>query len=193
MDASISPTDDELMVRAQGGDSLAFEQIYGRYEARVYAFLWRITANTAIASDLRQDAFFTLWQNRHNWKDGGSVSAYLIGVARNLAVDRHRRELVHDRWQDSVAHEPPAAEPAPDAVLALKDLATRVNTAIDTLPHRPREVFILKRDAGMSYREIALILGIAPKTVEVHMGRALRLLREALSDLREPSNRNRAS
>ncbi|MEJ7758122.1 MAG: sigma factor [Gemmatimonadaceae bacterium] len=78
MDASISPTDDELMIRAQGGDGLAFEQIYGRYEARVYAFLWRITANTALASDLRQDAFFTLWQNRHNWKDGGSVSAYLV-------------------------------------------------------------------------------------------------------------------
>ncbi len=184
MDEIRAPTDDELMARARSGDRYAFEQLYGRHEARVYAFVWRLTGDEAIAADLRQEAFFRLWNARHEWKDGGSVGSYLIGVARNLAVDRHRRQRVHDRWCEEEGHGPPATPPAPDMVMEHQALAIRVHAAIDALPSRPREVFVLKRDAGLSYNEIAALLGISPKTVEVHMGRALRLLRESLSDLR---------
>lgn len=182
-----TPTDDELMVSVRGGNRAAFEQIYERYGARVYAYLWRLVRDEATAADLRQDAFFRLWQARSNWKDGGSVPGYLIGVARNLAVDAHRRDRVHDRWREEAEHEPSPRTPAPDTVLAQKEVAMRVHAAIDALPARPREVFILKRDASLSYQEIAQLLGIAPKTVEVHMGRALKLLRDALADLRHPA------
>lgn len=187
----IDPTDDELMARVGAGNRLAFEQIHDRYGPRVHAFLWRLIGDEAIAADLRQDVFFRLWQARGNWKRGGSVPGYLIGVARNLAIDARRRERVHDRWREAAEHESSPGAPAPDVVLAQKDIALRVHAAIDALPARPREVFILKRDASLSYQEIAVFLGISPKTVEVHMGRALRLLRETLADLREPADSDR--
>ncbi|MDQ3623408.1 MAG: sigma-70 family RNA polymerase sigma factor [Verrucomicrobiota bacterium] len=183
MDAIRRLTDNELMVRVRVGDRRAFEHLYERHQARVYAFVWRLMRDEAVAADLRQEAFFRLWEGRGSWKAGGSVPGFLIGVARNLAVDGHRRQVVHDRWTVAAARESPAA-PAPDVVLAQEDLVFRVHAAIDSLPDRPREVFILKRDAGLSYIEIAELLGIAPRTVEVHMGKALRLLRGALADLR---------
>lgn len=195
MDAIRAPTDTELMARVRSGDCLAFEQIYVRHGARVYAVLWRLIKDEAIAADLQQDAFFRLWQARDDWSERGSVAGYLIGVARNLAVDGHRRRQVHDRWRDEAARQQPPPSPAPDIVMEQRDIALRVHAAIDALPERPREVFILKRDASLSYQEIAALLEISPKTVEVHMGRALRLLREALADLREtrdnPSTVNR--
>lgn len=72
----IDPTDDELMARVGAGNRLAFEQIHDRYGPRVYAFLWRLIGDEAIAADLRQDVFFRLWQARGNWKRGGSVPGY---------------------------------------------------------------------------------------------------------------------
>jgi RNA polymerase sigma-70 factor, ECF subfamily len=77
-----------------------------------------------------------------------------------------------------------STSPPPDVVLGEAKLTRRIIHAIDALPDRAREVFILKRDARLSYREIAALVDISPKTVEMHMGRALRLLRENLADLR---------
>ena len=184
MDAIGAPTDNELMDRVRAGDRVAFEQLYHRYAARVYAAAWRLMRDEAAAADLSQEAFFRLWQGRAEWEGTGSVAAYLIQVARNLAFDGHRRQLVHERWRDATAHEVAHRAPSPDTLLAQEEVALRVRDAIDSLPNRPREVFVLKRDAGLSYREIADLLEISPKTVEIHMGKALRLLREALVDLR---------
>lgn len=185
MNATGTPTDTELMIRVRAGDRLAFEHLYHRYAARVYAIAWRLMRDEAAAADLRQEAFFRLWQRRTEWDGTGSVAAYLIRVARNLAFDGHRRRLVHERWRDEAAHEDSHRAPAPDILLAQQDVALRVHDAIDALPKRPREVFVLSRDAGLSYREIAELLGISPRTVELHMGKALRLLRETLVDLRD--------
>ena len=184
MDAIGAPTENELMDRVRAGDRVAFEQLYHRCEARVYAAAWRLMRDEAAAADLSQEAFFRLWQGRAEWEGNGSVAAYLIQVARNLAFDGHRRQRVHERWRDTTAHEGARRAPSPDTLLAQEDVALRVRDAIDALPNRPREVFVLKRDAGLSYREIADLLGISPKTVELHMGKALRLLRETLVDLR---------
>ena len=93
---------------------------------------------------------------------------------------------MRSRWADELRFSHPSTTPAPDTALERERLAARVNAAIDMLPDRMREVFSLKRDAGLTYREIAARLGISPKTVEVQMGNALKRLREALADLRRP-------
>jgi RNA polymerase sigma-70 factor (ECF subfamily) len=176
--------DNELMSRVRAGDRVAFETLYHRYRARVYASAWRLMRDESAAADLSQEAFFRLWQGREQWEGNGSVAAYLIQVTRNLAYDGHRRQLVHERWREAAANEDSPRAPSPEVLLAQEDVTLRVRDAIDSLPKRPREVFVLKRDAGLSYREIAEILGISPRTVELHMGKALRLLRETLVDLR---------
>lgn len=173
------------MSRIRHGDRGSFRELYERHEGRVYAYLWRLLGDRGQAEDLRQEAFVRLWAAREDWEDSGSVAGYLIRVARNLALNTQRHEQVAHRWRVLVSSDPAPTPPPPDLVLAQENLAARIYAAIEALPERPREVFILKRDAGLSYREIAEQLGISPKTVEVHMSRAYKLLREALAGLRE--------
>ncbi len=178
--------DADLMARVRAGDRTAFEVIYRRHEARVFAYLWRLVRDETLAADLRQEVFLRLWRARRDWRPGGSVAGYLIRSAHTLAIDARRREQVRSRWADELRFSHPSTTPAPDTALERERLAARVNAAIDMLPDRMREVFSLKRDAGLTYREIAARLGISPKTVEVQMGNALKRLREALADLRRP-------
>ena len=173
------------MARVRAGDHAAFEKIYRLHAARVFGYLWRLTRDETLADELRQDAFFRLWRARDGWKPGGSVSAYLITTARNLALNSFRDQRARQRRETVLAGFAASASPSPEALKDRSELAGRVNAAIAALPDRPREVFSLKRDAGMSYQEIADLLGISPKTVGIHMGRAFRLLREALADVLE--------
>ena len=179
-----SSSDQELMVRVSAGDRAAFDEVYLRYQARIHAYLWRIVNDDTLAADLRQETFIRLWKSREDWRAGSSIPGYLIRVARNLALDAMRRRRVRDDLREDQVLELYRDVVPPDVVLSRKDRSTRIHAAIAALPDRPREVFTLKHDAGLSYREIAELLDISPKTVEVHMGRALRLLREALADLR---------
>ena len=179
-----STSDQELMVRVSAGDRAAFDEVYLRYQARVHAYLWRIVNDDTLAADLRQETFLRLWKSREAWRAESSVAGYLIRVARNLALDAMRRRRVRDDLRQEHVLDLYGAVHPPDLVLSRKDRSERIHSEIAALPDRPREVFTLKHDVGLSYREIAELLEISPKTVEVHMGRALRLLREALADLR---------
>jgi RNA polymerase sigma-70 factor (ECF subfamily) len=95
--------------------------------------------------------------------------------------------LRHRRIEDKTAGEVIAlttAPPLPDRETQNAELAAAIRVAVQRLPERCRDVFALHREQGMSYNEIADVLGIAPKTVEIHMGRAFKLLRKSLARFR---------
>jgi RNA polymerase sigma-70 factor (ECF subfamily) len=171
----------------RAGDRSAFEELYRRHAQRVFSYLWRLTGDETAAADLRQEVFFRFWLARDQWHDGGAVAGYLIRTARNLSLNARRHERVREHW-DRLQSSTPSTAPPPDLLLSRSEIAERVRSAILALPPRPREVFSLKRDAELSYREIADLLEISPRTVEVHMHRALLLLRESLADLRGDGN-----
>lgn len=174
--------DSDLMRRVQAGDELAFELLFRRYEQPVYAYLWRRVHDEALAADLCQEVFVRLWKARTGWRPRGTVAGYLFRTANNLAIDEHRRHETRERWSQLAVL--PASVPTPDKVLERRRLGSRLNEAIAALPDRMREVFSLKRDASLTYREIAELLEISPKTVDAHMTKATRRLRSALQDLR---------
>lgn len=176
--------DSQLMEQVRAGDEAAFEQIYHRHERRVYGFLWGRVQDDALAADLTQETFARLWRARDSWQTSGSVAGYLLLTARTLLIDEHRRREVRNSWKQDVEAAPRASSPSPERVLERQETAERLNAAVDALPERTREVFTLKRDANLSYHEIAVLLGISRNTVGVHMYRALKQLRESLEDLR---------
>lgn len=171
------------MARICAGDESAFELLYHRHHRQVYTFLLSRTRSEALAADFCQEAFLRLWQTRCDWTPRGSVVGYLLRAAKSMTVDEHRRRQVREDRRQDVADRDRSVFPTPDEALENQEVAARIAAAIDALPQRTREVFILKRERGLSYREIGDELGISPNTVGVHMYRALKALRERLRDL----------
>lgn len=139
----------------------------------------RYADSAAAAEDAVQDAFVALWQGRARLDPDRSLRALLTVSVRNRllnhARDSGRRREIHDAL-------PEAAGPdAPDVLAGAALLGERVRAWADELPPRRREAFWLSRADGLSYAEIADVTGTSIRTVENHVGAALRHLRDRLA------------
>jgi RNA polymerase sigma-70 factor (ECF subfamily) len=126
-----------------------------------------------------QDVFLKIWHNRKSLAFTYSIKSYLYRAAINAALNYLEKSKRTVGMEDSEFAEP-AAEGAEDA-LHLREVESRVQAAIDTLPPACKTIFVLSRYEEMSYKEIAESMQISVKTVENQMGKALRQLKQYLS------------
>lgn len=174
----------------EGPEAIAFRQLFDQHFAELYRFVYRYVQSTEAARDLVHEAFLQLWRQREQVDLGGSsVRSYLYTVARYRALDHLRHRRVEERWQRQyadpvMAAEGPIVADDPHQVFAANEIAVAIREAVDALPRRQREVLLLRWQHQASYDEIAQTLGISPKTVGVHVGRAIQRLRETLAQVR---------
>lgn len=148
-------------------------------------FVTRYVKSRDIAEEVVQEVFLRVWEQSEAPAAILPTRAYLYAAARNQALTILRHERVvdrHVRRQTSPGTPVPTHPPA-NASVELDELTRVARRAIASLPERSRIVFQLSRDQGMTYAEIATVLGISVKTVEGTMMRALKKLRSALDGL----------
>ena len=172
------PTDPELIRRLRAGDESALELLVTAYWQRLLRFVEGILHQEGAGEDVVQEAFIRLWMRRTELRLEGSFRAFLYTLTRNAAIDELRRS--GRRKTLSERADPPVAPPSPLAGAEASELQAVADVAIASLPPRRREVFRLARTEGLSYKEIAEVLGISPQTVANQMSRALTELHEAL-------------
>jgi len=170
--------DADLVAAVRQGDAAAFQALYERYAEALFRFAWRRCREREAAEDLTQETFVRVWLHRDRLDPRQSIRAYLFQIVRRLAVDLLRRKLTENLVGEPDPNQPAAAVD-PDA-FASRD---RIRQALSELPEQQRVVFCLSRFDGLRYAEIAQVLGISVKTVEVHISRALKKLRDRLRDL----------
>lgn len=170
--------DDAQLVRAiLNGNSLAFKSLYFRYAQALFGYLWQRIHDRDTAEDLVQVLFARVWRKRESLDPGQSIRAYLYQAAHHLAIDHLRRKVRESEiTEDHTWH----GNNSQTDELGF-ERKTAVARAIHALPESQRRVFLLSRIEGLKYSEIATTLGLSVKTVETHMGRALKKLRESLS------------
>jgi RNA polymerase sigma-70 factor, ECF subfamily len=181
------PSDAELARRMRLGDERALEVIFRTYYPGLVGFVRRYVKTTEIAEELVQDLFLKIWSRRGSLGAIDSVKTYLFRAARNTALNHLRRRKLEHEWaemEQGEVSEEQGIEGGGDETVEESELAAAVRAAVDRLPPRCREVFMLSRDGGLTYAEIAKTLGISIKTVETQMGRALKALRESLKAYR---------
>jgi RNA polymerase sigma-70 factor (ECF subfamily) len=183
----VGTSDADLAERVRAGDPAAFEAMFLAYYAQLVRFAFGFTKAEAEAEEIVQDVLTRIWERRHMLalREGGTLKAYLYTAVGNRSISwlrRQRQALAFEEQANADAGGVEGGQRPHDAQESLEaaELAERLQRAVNALPLRCRQVFTLHRAHGLSYRDIASALGITPKTVEIHMGRALRLLRQVI-------------
>lgn len=166
------------------GDERAFENIVRAYAEPLCGFAYSHVHSRDAAQDLVQELFCWMWDHRHTLEVPRSVRAYMFSATRNRSINwlrgRNRELAFHTRlMRDEVVRDSSARDAVGEHFGAL-ELSEALARGVAELPPRCREVFTLTRDRGLSYAEVAQVLGISRNTVEIHMTRALSILREKL-------------
>lgn len=169
-----------LIAQLQSGDPRAFESVFRTFAAPLCDLAFSYVRTRDGAEDIVQELFTWLWANRHEFLPTHGLRAYLFGAVRNRSLNVLRNEATAARVSATLQLPPTSAARTADADLLAADLETALRSAVEGMPPRCRDVFTLVRTQSLSYAEVAAILGVAPKTVEVHMGRALAILRVRL-------------
>ncbi len=179
------PGDAELVRRIRGGDERALEQVFRSYYDGMCSFVRRFVHAPDIAEELVQDVFFKLWSKRETLTEIDALRTYLFRAARNTALNHLRRKKLESAWEEQeAALGEPTTLGATDDDASTDEVSRAVNGAVAKLPARCREIFLMSREGGLTYGEIATTLGISIKTVETQMGRALKSLRISLASFR---------
>ena len=172
--------DDELMRRLAGGEADALARLFDRHKTRLFGFLYHLVGDRATAEDLLSETFLRVYQARGRYRVGSGFAPWLLAIARNLALGEMRRLAVAKRAQQRLAQDGAAAaadwDSEPDGEREL------VRTALLQLPEDQRTALVLKEYQGLSYREIAQVLGCSEEAARARTYRARGALRELLRD-----------
>lgn len=172
-----------LVQRFIGGDEQAFETLFKKHYQMLLKVGQFLINDIEQAEELVHDVFINVWQKRENINSQASFKNYLITAVRNrcfnhLKAKKKTTSIDDDEsWADELV-----ADTATDTVANLKEVNLAIEAAVSRLPEQCRIIFQLSRYEGMSYKEIAETLGLAPKTVENQIGRALKTLKTELKD-----------
>lgn len=182
--------DDIEVIRAVlAGEADAFRGLIDKYGASIFNLAYRMTGNPADAEDLSQEAFVQAFSRLADFRVGARFHPWLYTIALNLCRNHLRRRSLR-RWlplqgtredEDGAApREWPAPGPDPEEGLLGEEADRHLQAAVDALPVKYREVFLLRQAQGLSYEEIASVVGVPLGTVEVRLFRARRRLLDAL-------------
>jgi len=179
-----APSDEELVAAFQRGERSAFDTLVRRWDRKIQGAIYRLMRLEDETRDLAQETFLRAYKNLGSFKLEARFSSWLYQIALNLCRDRMRRRrsksfVSFEELDRSGENLPQAGPSALDFVLS-RDIGRLVSEAVRSLPEEHREVIILKEYQGLTFAEIAEVLGIPVSTVKTRLYRGLGRLRERL-------------
>lgn len=177
--------DAELVARVRVGDPDAFEALFHAHYEPLCAFVLAYVRSAEAAEDVVQDLFAKLWERRGDWEVRGTVRSYLYSAARNRALSELRHGRVVARWEAGTLREIGARGPAGTAAderVRTDELARALSRAIEHLPPRRRQAYTLRWQHDLSLAEIAAVMEVSVKCVELQLASASKAIREAVAE-----------
>lgn len=180
-----------LVASAAAGDRDARRELYERHREAAFRAALRITGRREDALDVVQDAFIKAFERLGDFQQASGFKTWLLRIVTNRALDLLRARKVRVAVpldagddDDEPRFEPPAGElaPSPSASLERRELAERLQAAIDRLPPEQKSVFSLYATGEMTYGEIAEAVGVPIGTVMSRLFHARKKLQEMLGE-----------
>lgn len=174
-------TDTELLQLVSKDDLGAFEQLFNRYWKSLIDQAGRRLQSRERAEDLVQDIFFSLYRKRHTLVIETSLQAYLSRAMKYKVLNEFRADAVRLRYRQEPSSFAMAGSTDSSQEVELKELHSKINRTINSLPEKCRKVFVLSRMQHLSYKEISSELNITISTVEKHVVKALGILKKEIN------------
>ncbi|MDD4438556.1 MAG: RNA polymerase sigma-70 factor [Tissierellia bacterium] len=161
-------------------DEQAYKKLFLEFYPTLCVFANRYIKQEETSRDIVQDVFFKIWQNRKKIYIDTSFRNLLITSVRNHCIDYLRKKEVENRYLGKSTLS--SVRTSPEEIYTLKELETTIGEALDKLPPNIREAFEMSRFKGMTYITIADKMELSPKTIELYISKALKILRFELRD-----------
>lgn len=185
---SVQVTDKELVARCREGDPVAFGMVYERYERAVYRFAYHMLGDPDEADDIKQDTFVKAFRTIPGFRGDCSLLTWLLKVTGNLCRDKRKSQA--RRGETAILPELEAtlydtsergSDPARQA--ERRFMRQSVHRVLGGLPEPQRELIVLRDLEGLSYQEIADVLGCSVASVKLRLFRARRSFKDRMESL----------
>ena len=168
--------DDVMLDKIREGDKQTYRLLFENYYKVLILYATSLTKNEPKAEDLVQNVFINLWTKRDTLEIRSSIKSYLYKSVYNLFINDYRKELRNDNVLDKIHYEV-LQQSIDEEEHSIKSKLDWVNKEINALPPKSKEIFVMNKRRGLTYKEISKILDISENTVESHISRALNRIR----------------
>ncbi|MDR1330955.1 MAG: RNA polymerase sigma-70 factor [Tannerella sp.] len=171
-------SDTKRLQQLRQGDRKAFEAVYRTYGGRVYNFFLSLLHDRFAAEDLTQNVFLKVWERRAGIDPDGHFDSYMFTIARHLLIRASEKRLQEACMREALQQRENGVDISTEQHVETESLRAYIDTLVEQFPPARKQVFLLSRVHHLTNREIAQKLSISEKTVETHLYRALRFLKE---------------
>ncbi|MFO8000172.1 MAG: RNA polymerase sigma-70 factor [Marinilabilia sp.] len=177
--------DKDMVDGLKEGNKTVIDQIYYSYHKRIYAFALSLLKSEEDAVDIVHEVFVKLWKKRRDLEDDTKIEPLIFTITRNTVLSLFRKRASENKYYDQLAGTSDMQNNASNTEEQVNYtfLREQVDQLVEQLPDKSRRVYLLSRENGLSNKEISQQLGIAEKTVEDHITKALTFLKKHLKDI----------
>jgi len=169
-----------LVAKLKNDQADAFDLLFHKYSDKLFRFAFSLLKNEEDANEIVQETFFRIWEKRNNIDSSKSFKSFLFSVSYHLIIDQLRERLKDQEFRNSLQKHFSEQTNFQQNQIDYITLETEINTAVDELPEKRKQIYRLSRDKGFTHKEIAGQLGITPKTVENQINLALKHIKTRL-------------
>ena len=163
-----------LVLKLQNSDVKAFDALFRKYSMKLYRFSFSLLKNEDDAKEIVQESFFRIWNKRQEIDSGKSFKSFLFTISYNLVIDQLRLKLKDREFRmflyEYFGQDEITLQPATD----FESLTRQIEEAVNELPGKRKQIYMLSREEGLSHKEIAGKMGISVKTVENQINLSLK-------------------
>ncbi len=168
--------EDIVCQKLKEGSKETYRQVFNTYYKVLCLYATSLTSNKSSAEDIVQNVFLNLWIKRNTLNINSSLKSYLYKATYNIFINEFRKKQREETIVDKI-HYQVLQNAIEEEESYLKERIEWINKEIEILPPKSKKIFKMNKKRGLTYREIAKMLGISENTVESHISRALKRIR----------------
>jgi len=173
---------------ALNGNRVSFKRLYLLHYSRLFCLAKSLVKQDVVAEEIVDDVFMNLWTNRASLASINNFAYYCYRAVKNKSLTHISRSNIKQVQIEDINIEIVDSSITGEQQLVYEDLARTINDSLSKLSEQCKLVFKLVKEDGLKYREVAELLDISVKTVEYHMGNALKQLAKAIAGSQRPIN-----